>query len=136
MPDDGHILVWENTNPAASPGEDASILVWNTRDPLAGRTREQFEAEARRLLAGRVESAYVFGSYGTRDFGRDSDLDVMLVTRTDKRFVDRALDFADFMDLVPDMDLMVYTPEEFARLTHEPSPGFWTSAMESFKRII
>lgn len=115
---------------------DERVIVWNTRHPLSGRTPEQFEAEARSLLAGRVEAAYIFGSYGTKIFGRDSDLDMMLVTRTDKRFVDRALDFTDLMDLVPDMDLLVYTPEEFERLTNDPSPGFWTSAVRSLKKII
>lgn len=112
------------------------VIIWNTRDPLGSRTQDQFELEAKRLLRGRVEAAYVFGSYGTKDFGRDSDVDMMLVARTDKPFVDRALDFPDLIDLVPDMDLLVYTPAEFEKLTSDPSPGFWTSVVASMRRIV
>jgi predicted nucleotidyltransferase len=112
------------------------VIVWNERDPLFGRSPEEFEAELRSRLAGRVEAAYIFGSYGTPDFGRDSDVDLMLVVRTEKPLLDRSLDFPELFELVPDLDLLVYTPEEFASLTADPSPGFWRSATESFRRII
>jgi predicted nucleotidyltransferase len=112
------------------------VIVWNTRDPLCGRTPAEFEAELRRLLAGRVEAAYIFGSYGTPEFGRDSDVDMMLVLRTDKPFLDRALGFPELYDLAASLDLLVYTPEEFASLTEDPSPGFWTSAVTSMRRIL
>ncbi len=61
---------------------------------------------------------------------------MMLVMRTDKPFVERALDFTELMDLVPDMDLLVYTLEEFQKLTSEPSPGFWTSVVESMRWVV
>jgi predicted nucleotidyltransferase len=86
-------------------------------------------------LAGRVKEAFFFGSYGTSDFGRDSDIDIVLVVETVKPFLERALAFGDIMDLVPGTDLLVYTPEEFSKLTSDPSPGFWTSAVASMKRI-
>jgi uncharacterized protein len=115
---------------------DDPVIIWNTRDPLYGRTPAEFEAEVKRVLQGRVLAAYIIGSYGTAGFGRDSDVDVMLVIRTDKPFLDRALDFSDLLDLVPSMDLLVYTPEEFEKLTCEPSIGFWTSAVASMRRIL
>jgi uncharacterized protein len=115
---------------------DEPVIVWNTRDPLYGRTPAEFEAEVKRILQGRVEAAYIFGSFGTPEFGRDSDVDMMLVVRTDKPFLDRAMDFTDLLDIVPSMDLVVYTPEEFQRLTADPSPGFWASAVASMRRVV
>jgi len=112
------------------------VIVWNTREPLKGKSNADFEAELVRRLAGRVEAAYIFGSYGTKEFGRDSDVDLMLVVATGKPFLDRALDFPDIFDLAASLDLLVYTPAEFASLTTEPSPGFWTSAVASFRRIL
>jgi len=112
------------------------VIVWNMRDPLCGRTPWQFEEEIRERLAGRVEAAYVFGSYGTSEFGRDSDIDIMLVEKTDKPFLDRARDFPDLYDLAASLDLLVYTPEEFSSLTGDPSPGFWTSVVASMRRIV
>jgi len=113
-----------------------SVIIWNTRDPLGGKTPAQFEAELRRLLSGRVEAAYIFGSYGTPDFGHDSDVDMFIVARTEKPFVERALDYSDVMDLVPAMDLLVYTSEEFEKLTTEPTVGFWQSAVASMRRVV
>lgn len=115
---------------------DEAVLVWNTRDPLGGRTLAEFEAELRRLLAGRVDAAYVFGSYGTSDFGRDSDVDLIIVAKTARPFVERPLAYSDVLDLVPDMDLLVYTPEEFEKLTVRPSAGFWTSVVASMRRLV
>jgi predicted nucleotidyltransferase len=112
------------------------VIIWNTRDPLCGRTPVQFEEELHARLAGRVEAAYTFGSFGTSEFGRDSDVDVMLVARTDKPFLDRARDFPDLYDLAASLDLLVYTPEEFESLTGDPSPGFWTSVVASMRRIL
>jgi uncharacterized protein len=115
---------------------DKAAIVWNTRDPLLGRKPSQFEAELRSLLAGRVEAAYVFGSYGTPDFGVDSDVDLLLVVQTDEPFLDRALNFPELFNLASDLDLLVYTPEEFASLTGDPSPGFWTSVVRSMHRLL
>jgi predicted nucleotidyltransferase len=115
---------------------DDGVIIWNTREPLRGRSPDEFEAELKRRLAGRVQAAYLFGSYGRPEFGRDSDVDLMLVVETEKPFLDRYQDFGDIRDLAADMDLLVYTPQEFADLTKEPSPGFWTSAVESMKRVL
>jgi predicted nucleotidyltransferase len=112
------------------------ILVWNTRDPLRGRTAAEFEAALKEKLAGRVEQAWLFGSWGTHYFGNDSDIDLMLVVNSDKPFLERARDYFDVMDLVLEMDLLVYTPEEFQALTLDPSPGFWASVVASMKRIV
>jgi predicted nucleotidyltransferase len=112
------------------------VIVWNTRDPLYGKTPEEFEAEIKRLLNNRVEAAYIFGSYGTPEFGCDSDIDMMIVAKTDTPFLERAFEYPELFRLVPDMDLLIYTPEEFDRLTREPSPGFWTSVVASLRRLI
>jgi uncharacterized protein len=119
-----------------SVSKDNPVIVWNTREPLHGRTPSEFEAEVRRVLAGRVEAAYVFGSYGTPEFGPDSDIDMMLVVDTALPFLDRAMEFGDLLDIVPSMDLLVYTQEEFERLTSDPSPGFWASVTASLRRLV
>jgi len=40
------------------------------------------------------------------------------------------------MNLALSMDLLAYTPDEFAKLTTEPSPGFWSSAVGSMRRLM
>jgi len=99
-------------------------------------TAERFVSALREKLAGRVEQAWLFGSWGTPAFGPDSDVDLMLVVETGKPFLERARDFFDVMDLALEMDLLVYTQPEFERLTTDPSPGFWSSVVASMRRVV
>jgi predicted nucleotidyltransferase len=133
---DRHGLIVWNAGRGPGGGAVSSPIIWNTRDPLGGLEPAEFEAALRRRLAGRVEEAWVFGSYGTRAFGPDSDVDIFIVQRTAKPFFERAIEFSDIMELVPAMDILVYTPEEFRSLTEDPSPGFWRSAVASMSRIV
>jgi predicted nucleotidyltransferase len=112
------------------------ILVWSTRDPLKGKSTEEFTSTLAGSLSGRVDQAWIFGSLGTSKFGPESDIDLILVVKTEKPFLERARDFFDVMDLALAMDLLVYTPEEFERLTTDPEPGFWTSVVGSMRRVV
>lgn len=66
-----------------------------------------------------VERVIVFGSFARGDARAGSDLDLIIVQKTDKRFLDRLDEM--YRLLVPEVacDILVYTPEEFARLRHE-----------------
>ncbi|MBC7795050.1 MAG: nucleotidyltransferase domain-containing protein, partial [Clostridia bacterium] len=65
---------------------DDAILERDARDPLNGFSAPAFELELKRLLLGRVDAAYVFGSFGTPSFGAQSDIDLILITRTSESF--------------------------------------------------
>ncbi len=106
------------------------------RDPLFGRTRTEFETALSTALEGRVISAWFFGSYGMPSFSDHSDIDVILVTETDLPFPLRNREFEDILDIVPSMDILVYTPDEFERLTHQPTAGFWRSVTAGMRRFI
>jgi predicted nucleotidyltransferase len=99
---------------------DAAI-VWKRRRPLGGMAPEIFERSLRERLQGRVEGAYFFGSYASGALGPDSYVDLILVARTEAPFTRRAALFDDLYDLLPALDLLVYTPEEFAEITADPS---------------
>jgi uncharacterized protein len=115
------------------PDERGPVIVRNERDPLFGMSMQRFEERLGEALAGRATEAYFFGSYGSPDFGPDSDIDLIIVVETDKPFIQRSLDFADLLDIVPSMDILVYTPDEFRGLTEDPSPGFWQSVVASLR---
>jgi len=51
-------------------------------------------------------------------------------------FLERAKDFFDLLDIAPAIDILVYTPEEFQKLTENPSVGFWTSVVREMKKVI
>ena len=113
----------------------SGILVRNDRDPLAGLSRAEFERRLQAALSDRVNEAWFFGSYVAGNFGPDSDIDLMLVVETEAPFHTRAFAFEDLLDIGPRMDILVYTPQEFARLTGDPSTGFWRNAVRAMRRL-
>jgi uncharacterized protein len=62
-----------------------------------------------------AERAIIFGSWARGTADGFSDLDLVVVRKTDRPFVDRGLDLAPLLDALPvAVDVLVYTPEEFA----------------------
>jgi predicted nucleotidyltransferase len=62
-----------------------------------------------------VDRVILFGSYanGRRDLF--TDLDVLVVMKSDLDFVSRTADLYGRLDMDVDFDLLVYTPEELER---------------------
>jgi len=67
-----------------------------------------------------VTKAVLFGSLGRDSETRKSDLDLMILTETEKRFFDRYEDFEEIFDTVKDrtVDLLIYTPDELEAIRH------------------
>ena len=72
-------------------------------------------------LAG-ARKAIVFGSVARGDADAGSDLDLIIVADTARPFFERHKDFAGLYDVWPRLDLLVYTPEEFAQMVAEERP--------------
>lgn len=69
-----------------------------------------------------VNRALVFGSYARGTNDQHSDIDLMVVMATAKRFLDRIAEFEELYDELPGVaiDILVYTPEELERISHRP----------------
>jgi predicted nucleotidyltransferase len=93
-----------------------------------------FEDRLCALLEGRVERAYLFGSYGTEAFRVGSDIDLILVCDTSLPFVERARRFMDLYTLYPRMDILVYTAEELEAQLAE-TVGFWASVKATLRAL-
>ena len=82
-----------------------------------------------------VLQAIVFGSLARGEASRHSDLDLIVVQETDKRFLDRYDDLLrEIVQAVPgrDVDLLIYTPQELAKMTDRP---FIATALKEGKVI-
>lgn len=67
------------------------------------------------LAAAGAERAVVFGSYARGTADGYSDLDLVVVMPTDRPFLERWPILRGLLDALPlSVDLLVYTPEEFA----------------------
>ena len=114
---------------------DNNILI-SYDDPLRGYSREGLIKELQRRLAGRVQKAYVYGSFLTQEFSPGSDIDLILIKDTVSNFFERYKEFHDLRTFNPSIEYLVYTPEEWHRLTSEPSIGFWESLVSTMQRIV
>jgi predicted nucleotidyltransferase len=65
----------------------------------------------------------IFGSGARGDLDEYSDLDFVVIKRTDKRFMDRLLEIAKLIDNdLGKVDVFVYTPEEFEKMERAGNP--------------
>ncbi|MBD3235539.1 MAG: hypothetical protein GF330_02410 [Candidatus Eisenbacteria bacterium] len=69
-----------------------------------------------------VQRAILFGSYATGHADLASDVDLLLIERTDLPFVERGLAHLPLFRLGFGLDLLVYTAAEFERMQPEGNP--------------
>ncbi len=67
-------------------------------------------------LSGKVERISLFGSYPRREPGLFTDLDILIIMRTEKPFLERIKEIYPLLSLPVDSDILCYTPEEFERV--------------------
>ncbi len=71
-----------------------------------------------------VQKAIVFGSFARGEPSPRSDLDLLLIQNTDKRFFDRyeGLLMELMLAVQPhrEIDLLIYTPQELEAIQHRP----------------
>jgi len=61
----------------------------------------------------------VFGSIARGDWDEMSDIDVIVVYRTDKSFLDRLKELYLSWDIPKAVDILAYTPEEFEHMLQQ-----------------
>lgn len=111
-----------------------ALLLASTIDPVDPLAR--FLDVLRPLLhEHRARAAYLIGSRARGCGDEHSDIDVIIVTESDRPEVERFRDYLPAIVASPvGVDLFVYTPEEFERLRAEERP-FLMHALEGAKRI-
>jgi len=67
-----------------------------------------------------VKKVVLFGSFSRGSETRKSDVDLMILMDTDKRFFDRYAHFEKIHDYLKDrsVDLLIYTPDELKQIAH------------------
>ncbi len=66
-----------------------------------------------------VKRIILFGSLAKDDIGPSSDIDLLVVRETKKRFIERLGELYELIDPKYALDLLVYTPSEFDKMKKE-----------------
>jgi predicted nucleotidyltransferase len=74
------------------------------------------------FIENKVKKAVLFGSFSKSSQTRKSDLDLMIITETDKRFFDRYEQFDKIYEIINDraVDMLIYTARELSSISHRP----------------
>ena len=74
------------------------------------------------FIENKVKKAVLFGSLSRSAQTRKSDLDLMIITETDKRFFDRYEQFDKIHEIINDraVDMLIYTAGELSNISHRP----------------
>lgn len=97
--------------------------------------KEDVRAQIERLK-GRIITNYdpekiiLFGSLARGDYHELSDIDMIVIKRTRKRFLERIGDVLSLNDTQMHLECFVYTPEEFSKMIEEENP-FIEEALKS-----
>lgn len=90
---------------------------------LKEKRKKDLEEELQRVLPLIIQSGVrkviLVGSLARGEVHRASDIDLIIVKETEKRFVDRLDEFYSLLLPRVAMDIFVYTPEEFERMKEE-----------------
>ena len=79
---------------------------------LAKHKRELYEKY-------KIKEIGIFGSFARGDYHATSDLDLLIIKQTSRRFLDRIGDVLMLCDYSIPLEPLVYTPEEIDRLLAE-----------------
>jgi len=78
-----------------------------------------FQIETMGMIQYRPQKVLLFGSLASGETGEWSDLDLVIVRETEKRFLDRTKEVMQLLRPRIGVDILVYTPAEYERLTRE-----------------
>jgi len=104
---------------------------------LAQKRREKLEEELKRIIPEiiklGVEKIILFGSLNSENVHKSSDIDLIVVQKTEKNFLERIEKFYNYLNPKVAMDIFVYTPEEFEEMKNKNS--FIKSALKKGRII-
>ena len=78
--------------------------------------------------------AVVFGSYARREADEYSDLDLIIVAKTETPFLERFRDYTGIYKIWRGgLDMLIYTPDEVERMQNEENPFLARACPESIE---
>jgi len=104
---------------------------------LAQKRKEKLEKELERIIPEiiklGVEKIILFGSLNSNNIHKSSDIDIIVVKKTKKKFLERIEEFYNYLNPKVAIDIFIYTPFEFEEMKNKNS--FIKSALKKGRII-
>ena len=97
---------------------------------MAEKAKKRLKAVIADLMAYQPEKIIVFGSSARGEEDEHSDIDLVIIKKTQDRFLQRLKKAALLIREPIPVDLLVYTPDEFAQMLDDENPFAQTVAKE------
>lgn len=97
------------------------------------KLKEELNRLIQKIVELDVEKIILFGSLASDNIHKLSDIDIIIVKKTEKRFLDRLEEFYKHLKPNYGVDILVYSPEEFEEM--KDSNQFIKTALESGRII-
>lgn len=81
--------------------------------------KEELEKIISRLPSLDIEKAILIGSLAEGKVHKASDIDLIIIKKTDKKFLDRIDEIYKQLDSKVALDVFVYTPQEFEQMKQD-----------------
>lgn len=93
-------------------------------DEQTSERRALLEAELARYVQALLEHyapqrILLFGSLASGELREWSDIDLVIIKETERKFLDRIREVMELLKPRVGVDILVYTPEEFAQLSQD-----------------
>jgi len=79
--------------------------------------QEELERILPKIISLDVEKVFLFGSLATGTVSRASDIDLIIIKKTEKGFLERPDEIYKRLKPNVGIDILVYTPEEFEEMS-------------------
>ncbi|TGM60147.1 nucleotidyltransferase domain-containing protein [Leptospira adleri] len=114
-----------------------SVIVFPKRDPLGGMTREELIRNIQSALREKVNKTFLFGSVARNSQHAYSDVDLIVIAKTDLPFLKRQELFPELLRMPVEWNLFVYTEEEWEKIREQSRyPGFWKTVFAEMIPIL
>ena len=97
---------------------------------MAEKAKKRLKAVIADLMAYQPEKIIVFGSSARGEEDEHSDIDLVIIKKTQDRFLQRLKKAALLIREPIPVDLLVYTPDEFAQMLDDENPFAQTVTKE------
>jgi predicted nucleotidyltransferase len=80
--------------------------------------QDELERIIPKIIELEIERLILFGSLASDSISKSSDIDLIVIKKTNKKFLDRLEEFYIHLKPQVGIDILVYTPDEFEEMKH------------------